>query len=353
MTNKSEIFCPLPFMAVDALNGRFSPCCHVDKKHFANYKTIEQYYQSKELSELQNNLTQNIRDPLCSRCWKNEENGIQSMRQSILQDNDRIAHQNKIRQVKLHVGKTCNLACMMCFPSVSTTWDKLWIGDQPEDYEKILGHEHYDEYIENYIKKNIEDILYIETLGGEPLFSKRLFKLLTWIVKQDYSKNITLYIITNLTILTPSMIEVLKNFKKVVLTVSLEGIGNVNDYIRWGSNFDKIDINIKEAIKNSFHVGILPTVSSLNIHRLHEIYTYAETLKVPVLNLSPVKGWSSLSASNLPTYLHEQVDPIFKKLLIGDRNDQALKNFIQKWDRQRGISILDYMPEFEEFLKNA
>ena len=134
--------------------------------------------------------------------------------------------------------------------------------------------------------------------------------------------------------------------------MSLEGIGNVNDYIRWGSNFDKIDINIKEAIKNSFHVGILPTVSSLNIHRLHEIYTYAETLKVPVLNLSPVRGWPSLSASNLPAYLHEQVDPRFKKLLIGERDEQSLKNFIKKWDERRVISILEYMPEFEEFLKN-
>lgn len=352
MSEKSKTFCTLPFIAVDVLAGKFSPCCLVDKKHFSNYTTIEEYYRSSELLNLQNNLKTNIKDPLCSDCWKNEENGIQSMRQSILQDSDRITYENKIQQVKLHVGKTCNLACMMCFPSVSSTWDKLWSEDKPEEYEKGLGHEHYDEYVENYIKENIKDIQYIETLGGEPLFSKRFFKLLTWITEQDYAKNITLYIITNLTILTPVIIKVLKDFKKVVLTVSLEGIGPVNDYIRWGSDFGKIDINLKEGLRNNFDVGILPTVSSLNIHRVHELYAYAESLRVPVLNITPVKGWTSLSTSNLPMYLHKQVDPRFKKLLIGDRNDRALKNFIQKWDRQRGISILDYMPEFEEFLKN-
>ena len=352
MTDKLETFCPLPFMAVDALNQKFSPCCYVDKKHFYNYKTIEEYYQSKELLELQNNLTQGIKDSKCSLCWKNEDIGIQSMRQSVLQDRDSIIHENKIQQVKLHVGKTCNLACMMCFPTVSSTWNKLWLGKKPEEYKKDIGHEHYDEYIEDYIKKNLKDIRYIETLGGEPLFSKRFLSLLDWIVDRNQAKNITLYIITNLTILPPKMIKTLKKFKKVVLTVSLEGVGLVNDYIRWGSNFNRIDANIKEGRKNNFNIGILATVNSLNLHRLHEIYEYADSLKVPVLNISPVRGWTSLLPCNLPEYLHKNVDVRFKKLLEG-HNNQSLKMFINKWDKQRGISILDYMPEFSEFLKNA
>lgn len=351
MTNKSETFCPLPFMAVDALDNRFSPCCYVDKKHFKHYKTIEEYYHSKELSELQDNLTRNIKDPLCSRCWKNENNGVQSMRQSVLGDSDRIIYENKIQQVKLHVGKTCNLACMMCFPNVSSTWEKLWSAEKPEEYEKGPGHDRYDDYIENYIKKNLEDIRYIETLGGEPLFSKRFLNLLEWIAEQGRANTITLYIITNLTILTPRIIETLKKFKKSVLTVSLEGVGPVNDYIRWGSEFNNINDNIKEALKNNFDIGILATVSSLNLHRIHELYEYADSLKVPVLTISPVKGWDSLLPCNLPEYLHKKVDARFKKLLDGNTT-HSLKTFISKWDQQRGISILDYMPEFKEFLKN-
>lgn len=353
MTNKSKTFCPLPFMAVDVYDQGFSPCCYVDKKHFHNYKTIEEYYQSRELLELQNNLTQGIKDSKCARCWKNEDIGVQSMRQSVLQDRDRIVHKNKIQQVKLHVGKTCNLACMMCFPTVSTTWDKLWTGKEPEEYKKESGHEYYDEYVEDYIKKNLKDIRYIETLGGEPMFSKRFFSLLEWIVEHNQAKNITLYIITNLTILTPKMIKTLKKFKKVVLTVSLEGVGLVNDYIRWGSSFDRIDENIRKGRKNNFDVGILVTVNSLNLHRLHEIYEYADSLKVPVLNVSPVRGWSSLLPCNLPKYLHQTVDKKFKKLLEGNNNSQSLRNFINKWDKQRNTSILEYMPEFEEFLKDA
>lgn len=353
MTKQSKTFCPLPFTAVDAKAGRFSPCCFVDKKYFSSYKTVETYYKSNELFDLQENLKQDVKDPLCSLCWENEDNGIQSLRQSVLQDKDRIVHENKIQQVKLHVGKTCNLACMMCFPSVSTTWQKLWLNDSPEEYKKDRGHEHYDEYIEDYIKKNLKDIRYIETLGGEPLFSKRFLSLLEWITKNDHAKNITMYIITNLTTLTPRVIQILTNFKKIVLAVSLEGVGVVNDYIRWGSDFNQIDANIKEALKNNFDIAILPTASSLNLHRLHELYEYADSIKVPVLNISPVRGWPSLCPGNLPKYLEEKVDPRFKKLINGKNNAQSLKEFIYKWDNQRGISILDYMPEFDEFLKNV
>jgi sulfatase maturation enzyme AslB (radical SAM superfamily) len=339
-------------MAVDALAGKFSPCCLVKKDTFKNYKTIEEYYHSSELKNLQKNLSNNFKDELCSACWSNELAGIQSMRQSVLKDRNMLS--KKISQVKLHVGSTCNLACMMCFPTVSTTWKKLWQDkNYPEEFQRIPGHENYDYYIEDYIKKNISDIFFIETLGGEPLFSKRFILLLNWLVKKKKSQDITLYIITNLTLLPSSMIDILHNFKKVVLTVSLEGTHKINDYIRWGSSFEKIDKNIKIGLEKKFNLAILPTANSLNLHRLHELYAYGESLGIPVMNISPVQGWNSLHPANLPFYLHGKVDNRFKNLLNKTtNNDQSsLKNFIKNWDKKRNISIVDYMPEFEEFIK--
>jgi len=352
MTKFSDTFCPLPHMAVDALNGKFSPCCHIDKKNFSNYQTIEDYYKSTELQQLQQNLSNNIKDPLCSTCWKNEEMSIQSTRISVMQD--RRFKSKKISQIKLHTGDTCNLACMMCFPSVSTTWKKLWSKENyPENFDRVVGHEHYDLYMEKYIKENIDNILYIETLGGEPLFSKRFIALLEWIVKEKKSKNITLYIITNLTVLPNSLIKILLFFKKIVLSVSLEGIYKVNDYIRWGSKFENIDYNIKISIEHGFRLSIQPTANALNLHRLQEVYTYAQSFKIPVMQIANVKGWPSLAPYNLPTYLHNRVDEKFKKILISANkiDNKSLKNFIINWDRQRNINILDYMPEFGEFMK--
>jgi len=349
MTKFLDTHCPLPYIAVDVYNKKFSPCCHVDKKFFSSYQTIEDYYQSKELKTLQKNLASGIKDPCCHTCWKNEEHGITSMRQSVLQD--RNSFKKKITQIKLHTGKTCNLACMMCFPSVSTTWNNLWKNKEyPETFVKV-GHEYYDEQVENYIKNNINDILFIETLGGEPLLSKRFISLLNWIINSGRAKNITIYIITNLTLLPKSLLKIFTYFKKIVLSVSLEGIDKVNDYIRWGSKFEKIDENIRTAIKKGFNISLLPTANSLNLHRLNEIFIYADSLKIPVMQISTVKGWNSLHPSNLPKYLHNKVDSKFKKLLAGPTINGNLKEFIINWDKQRNIDILDYMPEFKELLK--
>jgi len=350
MIKNKETYCPLPFIAVDALKNKFSPCCHVKKSHFSNYNAVEDYYNSPELKSLQNNLSNGIKDNLCSACWKNEEMGIYSMRQSVLQDRNHLEH--NICQVKLHVGATCNLACMMCFPTVSTTWNKLWNNKKyPENFIKTRRHEFYDAYMENYIKKNINNMLFIETLGGEPLFSKRFIKLLEWIINKGRSQYITLYIITNLTLLPDPFIKVLSSFKRVVLVVSLEGVGKVNDYIRWGSDFQKIDKNIKIAQEKKFELAILPTANSLNLHRFTDLYSYGKSMQIPVMNINPVNGWPSLLPCNLPLYLHGKVMPGLKQLLVGEHDSNSLKNFIINWDKKRNISIVDYMPEFEEFMR--
>lgn len=349
MNNKWKTYCPLPFMAVDPYRATFAPCCHIDRNNFKKYTNIDDYYKSTELHNLKNNLKNGVRDPMCQHCWTNEDRGLKSLRQSVIKEKSRRADETKIRQIKLRVGHTCNLACMMCFSTVSSTWNKLWNEKLPENVispEK----ENYDEITENYIKKNLKNIEFIETLGGEPLFSKKFLNLLEWIVTQGNAKHITLYIVTNLTILTPKILNLLKFFKKIVITVSLEGVGLVNDYIRWGSDFKNIDANLKKSLQNNFDVCILSTVSSLNLHRLHEIYDYAESIGVPVMTVNEVERWKSLSVKNLPKYLHNKVHPKFQKLIEFNGDEKSLKNFIINWDKQRKISILNYMPEFKELL---
>ena len=74
-------------------------------------------------------------------------------------------------------------------------------------------------------------------------------------------------------------------------------------------------------------------------------------MQIPVMNVSPVNGWPSLLPCNLPLHLHQKVMPELKQLLVGEQDFYSLKNFIINWDKKRNISIVDYMPEFEEFIK--
>ena len=55
MSQNKKTYCPLPFIAVDVLDKKFSPCAYIEKKIFKKYETIEDYYDSTELKNLQNN----------------------------------------------------------------------------------------------------------------------------------------------------------------------------------------------------------------------------------------------------------------------------------------------------------
>ena len=350
MTDKKRNFCPLPFMAVDNIGGKISPCCFTNKDFFKKHKTIESYYASSELEEVKKYFINDQRHPVCKHCWDLEDSGNKSMRQSVLMDR---AHTDlsKITQVKIHTGKDCNLACMMCFPSVSSSFDKLWKNEMPERYNKIPGHETYDELSAEYIMKNIGQIESIETLGGEPFLSNKLLDLFQWIVDRGQSDRIKLYIVSNCTFIPKKFLKIIGRFKKVIIIASIEGVGLTNDYIRWGSDFNQIDKNIN-YLKDLFDVCIASTISSLNLHRIQEIEEYAKTNKMILVQPTPVNGWPSLDSNNLPMYLRKSVPEKYKNFCELPPNEKLLKDFIQRWDTKRNINILDYMPEFSKLMNN-
>ena len=101
-----------------------------------------------------------------------------SMRQSVMQSRqltiDTIANP-RLTQVKLITGSTCNLACMMCFSTVSTTYANLW--SERHDWSMPVAKRKalmYDHDMEDYIRSHANEIHFIEALGGELLFEKKL-----------------------------------------------------------------------------------------------------------------------------------------------------------------------------------
>jgi len=348
----NDTMCALPFMAVDRHFDRIKPCCLYNSDHWQQFASIDQYRDSADLAILQMNLLNGNRDPGCAACWKMEDIQQMSMRQSI--NVSRLAEINlaapRITQVKLLVGKICNLACMMCFSSVSSTYQQLWRNEStwimPLKKSQDLN---YDYDMDKYIREHAGDLRYIEVLGGEPLFSKSFLDLAQHLIDIGVSHNITLYIITNATLITPAMIKTFGRFKKTIFTVSIDGVGTVNEYQRWPSQWKTVDENLIIMTQN-FDVSVLPTVTAINIARLSELYNYCETRNLVINNTNLVGDWPQLLPSNLPDTIKSLVDPKFVGFLQGESNTESLCAFIKKWDRQRGISIGDYMPEWRNVL---
>lgn len=338
-------------MALDSKQSVRKPCCINQNPEWDTYTSVDHYWHSTTLHDLRQNLLMDVQDPSCQQCWTAEKLGQTSMRQAVLQI--RPFHRDLVlnpvlKQVKLHTGDTCNLACMMCFDTVSSSYQDLWRSDttwiMPEKKQNRIK---YDHEMESYIKAHAFDLEYIEILGGEPLFEKRLMVLLQYLIKIGANKNLTVFVITNGTVLTSAMLAIFKQFKKTVFCISVDGVGLVNEYQRWPSRWNLVEKNIG-IMAAEFDTSILPCVTALNIIGLPQLVDFCDSHGYVLNNMQPVGHWPQLLPCNLPDSLKSLVDSRFQPLLDGVQDTASLLAFVRRWDAQRKISIVDYMPEWAD-----
>jgi len=349
---KRDTMCCLPFMAVDQKQGRRSPCCQTASQHWGSFATIEEYWHSEPLAQLRQQMLNHQRAAECVHCWRAEDAGQVSMRQAVNQSRSHMIDfdRPRIKQVKLNTGNTCNISCMMCFDSVSSSYEKLWSTDttwiMPENKLKKLS---YDHHMQDYILEHADDIEVIEVLGGEPLFNKQFIQLAESLAASGAAEHMTMIIITNGTLLTQRLIDLFRKFKKTVFAVSVDGVGLVNDYQRWPSRFVEVDKNLA-MINRYFDLSLLPTVTAVNIIGLSDLYEYALSKNYMINNVEPVQHWPQLNPSNLPDQLKKLVDSRFSQFIQGSADTDGLLKFVSRWDQQRNIRIQDYMSEWTNII---
>jgi sulfatase maturation enzyme AslB (radical SAM superfamily) len=349
---KSDTICCLPFIAVDQRQDRRGPCCQAATQHWGFFSTIEEYWHSEPLAQLRQQMINHQRAVECVHCWRAEDAGQISMRQAVNLNRQHMIDldQPRIKQVKLNTGNTCNISCMMCFDSVSSSYEKLWSTDptwiMPENKLKKLS---YDHHMQQYILDHAADIEVIEVLGGEPLFNKQFIQLAESLAASGAAEHMTMMIITNGTLLTQRLIDLFKKFKKTVFAVSVDGVGLVNDYQRWPSQFAEISENLNK-INSHFDLSLLPTVTAVNIIGLTDLYGFALSKNYAINNIEPVAHWPQLNPSNLPDQLKKLVDSNFDYLIQGSVDTDGLLKFVSQWDRQRNIHIQNYMSEWTDII---
>ena len=128
----NDTFCALPWMHVATTpGGSFRICCSSDNSNnkilkddgtpFKIYKdSISDVLKSKTYSDIKRQMLAGEKPATCSRCFKQEEAGVESSRQvynSIWGNKVNIEDENqKILYLDLRLGNQCNLKCRMCNP---------------------------------------------------------------------------------------------------------------------------------------------------------------------------------------------------------------------------------------------
>ena len=324
----------------------------------------------------------------CRRCYDKEARGLTSKRDSrnydlykSLTDDGKFVRNPK--HVELHFGNVCNLACKMCSQEYShkVGQEILKIGDEDPSFLKWVKTQGgtvnnwtseldivYDWFKEpkikadvfSYVSKNIDNLTIV---GGEPTAIKEFYELLDYCSKENTLKDKSFCVITNMTNISENMLSWFNEAKQILIYGSVDGIGEVNDYIRYPSKWQVIEKSlyfyadlIKQRKKiNKLVVG--PTVQSLNVHDMVNFLYYFEKffkevdLALDIWRSGVVVAPSICDYRVLPDSYKNYVADKLKKEMTKLENDENKSQVLSHIDALRENND-ESLPHKKEILKS-
>lgn len=291
---KSETFCMIPFMhTYGTAGGDIVPCCEAQDEIFNNEgESIQQTWNNDNYKELRRAVANSERPKQCYVCWHNEDSGIVSNRQQWFDDdwedfkdlidvNEDYSVNNPPLWLELKVSNFCNIKCIMC--STHSSYKRVQDLDIIEQYTGKGFHEtrllrptelfnSINEWDDIW-----EHVKVLQFTGGEPIINQEHYDLLESIpphlrhkIKLRYASNMSF-----LSYKQYDLIDIWSQFRHINIKVSMDGIGDVYNYIREGGDWDTVEANmsILNDIDNiDMAVGI--TVQAHNIFQMPEFYDY-------------------------------------------------------------------------------
>jgi sulfatase maturation enzyme AslB (radical SAM superfamily) len=275
--------CVLPFIhGLMETTDQLLPCCAYDHRYGKQYQVHEfDTWWESGLTEIRQDMLAGRKHPGCSRCWKEEEQGISSYRQ---RQNEHWAQYQHLQEplpkpvfLMMGIGNYCNIKCIMCSPQKSSLWADEYdknrtvfnkINIQFTNYSNGAWSE--PEKIEHLLDHVATDVEMLHFSGGEPLITPEYKQVLRSVINPN---NVELHINTNLTMLSEDWITLLKQFKTQI-NVSLEGVGTKNDYIREGSDWAVLVRNIARLREAGIQVSVSHAFSRTSLIALPELIEF-------------------------------------------------------------------------------
>jgi sulfatase maturation enzyme AslB (radical SAM superfamily) len=300
-------------------NGTVSRCGHMTRA--PEFSSLEEMEQSPWLRNTKLSFHKGVWPNECSRCKQTESISGTSIRLNAV-DFD----QKQTRQDYLTVGgvldNVCNSACQTCNENLSTKIGSL----KSQDYIRIDNSN-------RFWSLPLDRVVHLDINGGEPSASKNYQDVL-----QNIPPNIkSIRINTNCSTVMSEISNLINRGIHVTVTVSLDGIEAVHDYVRWPIKWDKFYKNLM-TYKNLGiqELNTWTTVSALNIGDFenilkfvkdHELnHSYALLQDPEVLNVK---------YSNSNTLPFKDVLP--GQVAVDINNQLELDAFIAKQNTLRGI----------------
>jgi len=365
--------CVMPWLHTATISdGTVKLCCvaHADSKLNLNEQTITEIWNSDYYQQQRKEFLEGSKPKACEHCWKEEAAGVRSHRE--ISNDIFIRHlgEAKVKElcsttvveqapmtIDFRLGNTCNLQCVMCQPSDSSKWVKpakqlaeTITSDLKWDwkFKSAVDVTKFEWYKREQFWSDFDNIAHgikhITFGGGEPLLVKEHRELIKRLVANGHAKGMKLLYHTNGTIYDQEIINLWSHFDEVKLMLSIDGLGEINDYIRRPSKWAEVEHNLRlyDQTNDNIVVAINTTVQVSNIAHLDKFAQWLLDQNFNKVGRQTDGGIFFASLLHWPTYLSIQVLPDSMKKTVTEN----LSAFILEHPGNSGIERLRTVVEF-------
>ena len=215
------------------------------------------------------------------------------------------------------------------------------IQDPTVDYSWTESNDFYDDLVDK--ARNME---LLQISGGEPFLVDKHSYLIERLIEEGIAKNLTVSYITNANYdfnKVKPILDKLKLFKSVNISISLDDIKERNDYIRSLSNWKLTIENIKKFINNyNYHFSITQTFNVFSFLYAEELYNYLreEGIKLEI-RPNHVLNPEYLNANILPKNIRQNKINSIKNLISEEIYNSLTSHYYNQ----------DQIPLVNEFLE--
>jgi len=350
---KNSSFCIKAFKNMFILNnGTVKPCClfkteiKKDGRVMSiNEDKVKEIFNSPQMRDIRKRMINGDVVEDCEFCFSQESKGLWSFRQhyndgwlkgwqnpdgETLHNLHLYSIENNFhiepKTIEITAGSTCNLKCRSCYSDSSSAIesDKIhsqWAPSQSSPFAaSIIRLEQKESKklekltVLKEILNNPEDFDSILLTGGETLALKETKAIMSHLVKTGSAENTPLFLVTNATLISQEWCDLAANFTKLVIMISIDGVGDLNEYIRYPALWSDIEAGL-EKLKglSSARLILNPTIQAYNMLNVSEISRYCEKVGIELNSAFPLEEPKYLSSYSMPLAVrHEAARRLIK-----------------------------------------
>ena len=326
MEKYSKTFCPYPWISIMTQpTGTVSWCC-VARDNFKNDDgsmvdlnkghKIESVWNSDHMRKIRKQMIEGDVVKGCEHCYDLEDMGFPSYRTNYIRDwfeysekgeeiheiiersiNNDYRVEDAPMYLDFRLGNMCNLKCRMCQPQNSSQIQKEYKKIEAADPSKaqfIKDNFTWGQFVDNLtnweddpdflrqVEEWLPGVVKLYFTGGEPTIIERVYWIMEKCVELDIAKDIELVFNSNMTNIQKRFLDLVEQFKNVLMCVSVDAYGHENEYIRGASHWKQVEKNLRTYCASDVIGTVLfsPVIQIYNVLTITKLLDFIEGLEL-------------------------------------------------------------------------